>query len=364
MSRQRRIRLWLFLLVVPVVAVGIVVSCRTRGDKSPMPQAILRTKEPVTAIAYSPDGSSLLLTTGRRVALWNRVSPEPSGVFPDSDAELLCLAYSPDGTLLATGGVMGQVCVWDVRTATLLVTLQADGRRRAEERPQSVAAVRFSPDGRTLAVGQCHRSSPSRGPGTLRLWAVPSWELQLSQDHPAGILAIGFSPDGKVLATGDGDGDLRLCDSTRADHVRKFTRSPEVRSIAFGKALLIYGGGWCQEPNIATFRDASTDTSRLFPEGGPNGEWVYVDSLALSPDGVYFAVGELTHKPNHHYRVRLWHLPSGELSGTLYCDRRVTCVAFSPQGNELAVACGEWGAKEPAGEVRIWKLPLEAPSAR
>jgi WD40 repeat protein len=68
------------------------------------------------------------------------------------------LALSPDGRLLATGRVAGDVELWEVATRQRVA-----GRRT---HPATVTALVFSPDGRTLASGA--------EDGTLKLWEVPS----------------------------------------------------------------------------------------------------------------------------------------------------------------------------------------------
>ena len=56
-------------------------------------------------------------------------------------------------------------------------------------------------------------------------------------------------------------------------------------------------------------------------------------------------------------QVRLWDVRTGGLIGVLRCDRRgrVNAVAFSPDGSELAAACGD-GIPTEAGEVRVWDV--------
>jgi WD40 repeat protein len=70
------------------------------------------------------------------------------------------LAFSPDGTLLATGESDGTITLWDVKTRQALGILK--GHRAA------ISHLAFSPDGRVLLS--------SSNDGTLRLWAVSTAE--------------------------------------------------------------------------------------------------------------------------------------------------------------------------------------------
>jgi len=77
------------------------------------------------------------------------------------------LSFSPDGRLLAgsedKNWVDSRVGLWDVKTATLVRTLNLYGHL--------AFSLAFSPDGRTLAVG--YLLEPEQ---YIRLWEVPSFE--------------------------------------------------------------------------------------------------------------------------------------------------------------------------------------------
>jgi WD40 repeat protein len=137
--------------------------------------------------------------------------------------EFLCtsIAFSPQGDVLATGGVDRIVKLWDIRTGELLGSLEGHS--------YPILTLAFSPDGTRLVSGS--------GDTTLRIWdASNGSEISQLKGHSLYVVTCDWSPDGKRIISGEVDGTIavwdadnaqllgRLQDHRTAVHVVKFTR--------------------------------------------------------------------------------------------------------------------------------------------
>ena len=159
----------------------------------------------VVAIAFSPDGQLLasagVLNTGSeppRVKLWNPQTGKAVNAFPigHGGARLLSLGFSPEGSRLAIGlaepispGPEG--AIWILDPATGVVDYRLNG--------MSANQIAFSPDGAFIA--------DLRGPRRLNLWDSSTGEPKHSIEPPArskgeGWNCFAFSPDGDHVAIG------------------------------------------------------------------------------------------------------------------------------------------------------------------
>ena len=110
------------------------------------------------------------------------------------------VAISPDGRRAATvGGNVDTANVWDIETGRRVATMVGHSG--------NVENIAFSPDGTLLATGSHD--------GTARIWDAETGQeiLQLAGARAA-LGEVKFSPDGRWLATGAYDGVVRIWDIT------------------------------------------------------------------------------------------------------------------------------------------------------
>jgi WD40 repeat protein len=151
--------------------------------------------KPVRDVAFSPDGTILATTSDdQTVRLWDPVTGKQLRTLTGHTRPVYGVAFSPDGTILATAGD-DTVRLWDPVTGTQLRTLTGHTR--------PVYDVAFSPDGTILATASSDN--------TIRLWdPVTGTQLRALAGQSAFVWDMAFSPDGLLLASGSGDGTVRL----------------------------------------------------------------------------------------------------------------------------------------------------------
>ncbi|MFH9075793.1 helix-turn-helix domain-containing protein [Streptomyces alboflavus] len=171
-------------------------------SKSPAPDlpeaAVVATRSGPTVLAMRPDGR-LLATMEQTFAL-------PSGRTISSGLELNDLgavAFSPDGSSLATGERTGWVALWDGEVKQRLGVLAGTSHASRPGKAEGVTALAFSPDGKTMAV--------AGEDGTLQLWDVASAQPLGSPLPTPGdaIIALAFAADGRTLHAAGAHSALR-----------------------------------------------------------------------------------------------------------------------------------------------------------
>jgi hypothetical protein len=130
------------------------------------------------------------VTTGQKIHTLERDASARGGVNG--------VAFSPDGSRLASGSLDGTAELWDVNTGQVIHSLRGY--------TDKVLGVAFSPDGKRLASASWD--------GTVKLWDVATGQEALTlTSHTDGVFSVAFSPDGKRLASASLDGTVKLWDA-------------------------------------------------------------------------------------------------------------------------------------------------------
>ncbi len=165
----------------------------------PRPPERYRRPFPVTALAFSPDGSEIAVSGYHEVTIWNTRSGELLLRLEDLPERIYGLDFHPQEKLLAVAagnpGQLGEVCLLDV---------QGEQSVAVFARMADVAlAARFSPSGERLAAVGADRS--------LRIFNVATQQEEiLLEDHADWVMDVTWSTDGKHLATASRDKTAKL----------------------------------------------------------------------------------------------------------------------------------------------------------
>jgi WD40 repeat protein len=112
--------------------------------------------------------------------------------------EVRCVAFSPNGKMLAAGNRLGTVRIWNVASKKEIKTITGH--------MGEVWSIAFSPDGKTLAAVDTEWKKPSQ----VKLYDTANWKERGALPCPGEILSIAYSPRGDWLAAGCWDKTVRV----------------------------------------------------------------------------------------------------------------------------------------------------------
>jgi len=248
-------------------------------------------KRSIPALSFSPDGQELwvgILDGNSQVWTWDLTSGSPKGAPVERQGTIW--QFRPDGKAIAMRVGVNAVQVIDRMTGKPLGPVLVDPKHQS-----GAFAIAFSPDGRSLALGESNDSEPEVSRAALA-WDVESGKQRFETGKHNGyhIYAIAWSPDGKTVATGGHDQIVRFWDSTTG------AQKGSPRTMSSQVAILKYSPDGTTIAVVATPRtndlhhSASVrllDSKTAAPVGP---EWTFetgVWSLAWSPDGGTVALG-------------------------------------------------------------------------
>jgi len=350
--------------------------------------------DPVSGIAFSPDGTVLASNAHssdiEHIKLWDvatghclrtldndrggRIILSPNGAvlvsahvfdgLSSSNRRFSASAFSPDGTVFASGHFGGTIRLWDTAavqydwifasgspitfltsdTAFALRSSSGDHYNLASTSHSSgIFSIVFSPDGTTLA---------SSCADCVKFWDVATGRCRLTLSTGS-MSAIAFSPDGTLLAShglGDeGPGSVKLWDVATGQCYRTLIIDDHIRAIAFSPHGAILASVSCKKNGIYAWRTNLWDVADGSYRHICEERELVVHSVAFSPNSNILALSSHFDKS---MKVELWDV------ATNHCLQRFDncggAVAFSPDGTMLATSMAFSGIV--VHDVKLWDV--------
>ena len=173
----------------------------------------------IPALAYSPDGSKLATASiDGTVKIWDTATGRELRTYRGHTGQVQAVAFSPikgDKTLVASAGADKTVRIWNANTGATLRTLN--------DFQGMVATVAFGPDGKSLASGGTE--------SILYVHDVADGKLRFKNAVARFVIrSVAYSPDGKVIASAGDDRMVRLWNAN--------AEGTAIRSVPAGQASL------------------------------------------------------------------------------------------------------------------------------
>jgi WD40 repeat protein len=311
--------------------------------------------EAVRAVAVNRAGSQIAAAAGKVVKVWNIADFKEVRALPQP-AEVASISFSADGTRLATACADNQVRVWEVATGQELVGFLHGGPVRAVLCPganevvisgsadKTVAvhtiglqryAVNGTPMRRLTVTGNFTHVISGDDEGKMKLWTPAGVAERTITDSAKAITAVAAAKNTTLMAAGGADSIIRLYTVNDGKIVATLKAPAAVRNLAFtpdSQALVaLCEGGAIQGWNVA-FQPGQPPPPEFAKPAQSYAGGAAVD-IAFGPAaGLFFTAGNAD-------PLRVWRYAGAAPTKNFPHPNLVDCVAFSPDGTQLATGC-------------------------
>jgi WD40 repeat protein len=260
---------------------------------------------PIFALAYASDDELVSGSADKSAALWN-VNPswqlervigdiaDPS-VFVD---RVVAVDFSDDGRLLATGGGVpsrsGEIKIFNVADGSLVHAIP-------EAHTDCVNAVEFSPDGLFLA-------SAASDKYVKKFDVATGTQLIQMEGHTEHVLGVSWRAGGRMLASCGADGTIRTWNAETGDRIRRiegYTKQVTALRFIGQSQFLVSSSG------DRIVRMHNSDNGGVQRNFGGCADYMYCVDVTPNPNAGFLVAG------GHDGLLRIWNVANAQVLHTI-----------------------------------------------
>ena len=292
-------------------------------------RSLINVNEEPGRVCFFPDGKRLAIGTNDgalhfaavRTGRVSATFPPRAGSGRGHKGEIKVLKFSPDGAILATAGLDRTVCLWDVRTGQIRLSLKGHG--------SAVNSLSWSSDASSIVTGSQD--------GTVKIWEPKNLEPALPADRIKEFFATSFMANGDLIGLGTNQQqETKIWNLSTGEVISRLAEDGSLMlcaAFSHDNTLAATGG---TRGSVKLWDFA---TGRLIRELPGHTSAVY--GLDFSPEGRLISGG-------HDKRLLLWDAHTGALIRSLDSGvENYYRAVFSADGGMIASACAD-------GSIKVW----------
>ena len=315
-----------------------------RADTIPMLENFmhLMAGEMIRTLAFTPDGTVLATAGGNAsdfvIRLWATTNGQFMGILEGHAGIVWSMVFSPDGSLLASVSSDRTAKIWDWRNRVLVKSLDFPGE---------VVSVSFSPDGQSLAVGGVDEKKNQIQHAAVWTYSVGTWQPQVKFPEYIDVSALAYSPRGGTLVGGGSSRNVQVWRASDGAPVFTLSHAHQV-----SKAAVSPDGSTVATATCITVVNAECSDGGIWLWDLPSGKLIrklhgfadFVENVAFSSDGSSLIAA------SRDGNVRFYSTSNYDIQAVNFSSPGgISALAVSPDGGFVATGNN-------VGDVYLWKI--------